>query len=458
MLRKILIANRGEIAVRIIKACRELGILSVAVYSEADKNSLHVKLADEAYCIGASQAKKSYLDISRIMTIAVHAKADAIHPGYGFLAENANFAKACVNANIIFIGPSSRAIANMGDKAIARRTMAAASVPIVPGTKDLITDFNEAKKIAENIGYPVLIKATAGGGGKGMRVVESSADLEKALHQAAQEAERSFGNAGVYLEKYLIHSRHVEIQIMADNYGNAVYLGERDCSVQRRHQKLLEEAPSPIMNKQLREKMGNAAVAAAKAVNYSGAGTVEFIVDEQKNFYFMEMNTRIQVEHPVTEMITGTDLIKTQILVASGETLPWSQNDIHINGWALECRINAEDPYNNFMPCPGTIETYKPPSGKGIRIDSAMYAGNVITPFYDSMIAKVIVWAPTRSKAIEKMAAALTDFTISGVKTTIDMHRKLLTDKIFCSGKADTNYLEDHLEEILKKPFAEPKD
>lgn len=458
MLRKILIANRGEIAVRIIKACRELGILSVAVYSEADKNSLHVKLADEAYCIGASQAKKSYLDISRIMTIAVHAKADAIHPGYGFLAENANFAKACVNANIIFIGPSSRAIANMGDKAIARRTMAAASVPIVPGTKDLITDFNEAKKIAENIGYPVLIKATAGGGGKGMRVVESSADLEKALHQAAQEAERSFGNAGVYLEKYLIHSRHVEIQIMADNYGNAVYLGERDCSVQRRHQKLLEEAPSPIMNKQLREKMGNAAVAAAKAVNYSGAGTVEFIVDEQKNFYFMEMNTRIQVEHPVTEMITGTDLIKTQILVASGETLPWSQNDIHINGWALECRINAEDPYNNFMPCPGTIETYKPPSGKGIRIDSAMYAGNVITPFYDSMIAKVIVWAPTRSKAIEKMAAALKDFTISGVKTTIDMHRKLLTDKIFCSGKADTNYLEDHLEEILKKPFAEPKD
>ncbi|TCS80106.1 acetyl-CoA carboxylase biotin carboxylase subunit [Pectinatus cerevisiiphilus] len=458
MLRKILIANRGEIAVRIIKACRELGILSVAVYSEADKNSLHVKLADEAYCIGASQAKKSYLDISRIMTIAVHAKADAIHPGYGFLAENANFAKACVNANIIFIGPSSRAIANMGDKAIARRTMAAASVPIVPGTKDLITDFNEAKKIAENIGYPVLIKATAGGGGKGMRVVESSADLEKALHQAAQEAERSFGNAGVYLEKYLIHSRHVEIQIMADNYGNAVYLGERDCSVQRRHQKLLEEAPSPIMNKQLREKMGNAAVAAAKAVNYSGAGTVEFIVDEQKNFYFMEMNTRIQVEHPVTEMITGTDLIKTQILVASGETLPWSQNDIHINGWALECRINAEDPYNNFMPCPGTIKTYKPPSGKGIRIDSAMYAGNVITPFYDSMIAKVIVWAPTRSKAIEKMAAALKDFTISGVKTTIDMHRKLLTDKIFCSGKADTNYLEDHLEEILKKPFAEPKD
>lgn len=453
MLRKILIANRGEIAVRIIKSCRELGILSVAVYSEADKNSLHVKLADEAYCIGASQAKKSYLDISRIITIAIHAKADAIHPGYGFLAENANFAKACVNAGIIFVGPSSNAISSMGDKAIARRTMSAALVPIIPGTKDLITDFNEAKKIADNIGYPVLIKATAGGGGKGMRVVDSSADLEKALHQAAQEAERSFGNAGVYLEKYLTHSRHVEIQIMADNYGHAVYLGERDCSLQRRHQKLLEEAPSPVMTEQLREKMGQAAVSAAKAVNYSGAGTVEFIVDEQKNFYFMEMNTRIQVEHPVTEMITGTDLIKAQILVAAGETLPWTQEDIHINGWAIECRINAEDPYNNFMPCPGTIQSYKPPAGSGIRVDSAMYAGNIITPFYDSMIAKVIVWAPTRDKAIEKMSDALKNFTITGVKTTIDMHRSLLADETFCAGKVDTNYLEDHLENILKKPL-----
>ncbi|MDQ0204670.1 acetyl-CoA carboxylase biotin carboxylase subunit [Pectinatus haikarae] len=453
MLRKILIANRGEIAVRIIKSCRELGILSVAVYSEADKNSLHVKLADEAYCIGASQAKKSYLDISRIITIAIHAKADAIHPGYGFLAENANFAKACVNAGIIFVGPSSNAISSMGDKAIARRTMSAALVPIIPGTKDLITDFNEAKKIADNIGYPVLIKATAGGGGKGMRVVDSSADLEKALHQAAQEAERSFGNAGVYLEKYLTHSRHVEIQIMADNYGHAVYLGERDCSLQRRHQKLLEEAPSPVMTEQLREKMGQAAVSAAKAVNYSGAGTVEFIVDEQKNFYFMEMNTRIQVEHPVTEMITGTDLIKAQILVAAGETLPWTQEDIHINGWAIECRINAEDPYNNFMPCPGTIQSYKPPAGSGVRVDSAMYAGNIITPFYDSMIAKVIVWAPTRGKAIEKMSDALKNFTITGVKTTIDMHRSLLADETFCAGKVDTNYLEDHLENILKKPL-----
>ncbi len=453
MFRKILIANRGEIAVRIIKACHEMGILSVAVYSKADKDSLHVKLADEAYCIGASQAKKSYLDISRIITIALHTKADAIHPGYGFLAENADFAKACINANINFIGPSSSAIASMGDKAIARQTMSKAAVPIIPGTKNLIVNSADAKKTAERIGYPVLIKATAGGGGKGMRVVDSSSELEKALHQAAQEAERSFGNAGVYLEKYLTHSRHVEIQIMADNYGNVVYLGERDCSVQRRHQKLLEEAPSPIITDVLRKKMGTAAVCAAKAVNYSGAGTIEFIVDEQKNFYFMEMNTRIQVEHPVTEMITGTDLIKAQIIVAAGEVLPWTQDDIHINGWAIECRINAEDPYNNFMPCPGVLTAYSPPAGSGIRIDSAMYTGNIITPFYDSMIAKVIVWAPMRDKAIEKMAYALNNFTITGVKTTIDMHRRLLANKIFLAGRIDTNYLEDHLEEILNKPL-----
>ncbi|WP_196593736.1 acetyl-CoA carboxylase biotin carboxylase subunit [Pectinatus sottacetonis] len=453
MFRKILIANRGEIAVRIIKACREMGILSTAVYSEADKNSLHVKLADESYCIGASQAKKSYLDITRIITTAQHAKADAIHPGYGFLAENPSFAKACVNANITFIGPSSTAMSSMGDKAIARQTMKKALVPIVPGTEGLITDIGEAKKIAGDIGYPVLIKATAGGGGKGMRVVDNGNELEKALHQASQEAERSFGNSGVYLEKYLTHSRHVEIQIMADNYGNAVYLGERDCSVQRRHQKLLEEAPSPVIDETLRSKMGLAAVAAAKAVKYSGAGTIEFIVDKQKNFYFMEMNTRIQVEHPVTEMITGTDLIKAQLLVAAGEILPWTQDDIHINGWAVECRINAEDPYNNFMPCPGTIDIYRPPAGNGIRVDSAMYSGNTITPFYDSMIAKVIVWAPTRDKAIKKMADALKNFTITGVKTTISMHRKLLASKDFIAAKIDTNYLEEHLEKILNKPL-----
>lgn len=451
MFKKVLIANRGEIAVRIIRACQDLGISTVAIYSEADKDSLHVRLADEAYCIGPSQAKKSYLDISRIIEAAKAAKADAIHPGYGFLAENADFADACVNYNIVYIGASGEAIRKMGDKAIARKTMQQAGVPVVPGTQDLIHDEQEARLTAEKIGYPVLIKATAGGGGKGMRVVEDSTDLVKALRQAAQEAERSFGNAGVYLEKYLTHSRHVEIQIMADNHGNVVYLGERDCSTQRRHQKVIEEAPSPIVSPQMRKEMGKAAVNAAKAVNYSGAGTVEFIVDKDKNFYFMEMNTRIQVEHPVTEMVTGTDLIKTQIMVAAGEVLPWTQHDIHMNGWAIECRINAEDPLHNFMPCPGRITKYKPPFGKGIRVDSAMYKDYLITPFYDSMIAKLIVWAPTRAEAIDKMENALSNFKIEGVNTTINLQKKILTTDAFKNALIDTNYLEEHLEEILNK-------
>ena len=451
MFKKVLIANRGEIAVRIIRACQDLGISTVAIYSEADKDSLHVRLADEAYCIGPSQAKKSYLDISRIIEAAKAAKADAIHPGYGFLAENADFADACVNYNIVYIGASGEAIRKMGDKAIARKTMQQAGVPVVPGTQDLIHDEQEARLTAEKIGYPVLIKATAGGGGKGMRVVEDSTDLVKALRQAAQEAERSFGNAGVYLEKYLTHSRHVEIQIMADNHGIVVYLGERDCSTQRRHQKVIEEAPSPIGSPQKRKEMGKAAVNAAKAVNYSGAGTVEFIDDKDKNFYFMEMNTRIQVEHPVTEMVTGTDLIKTQIMVAAGEVLPWTQHDIHMNGWAIECRINAEDPLHNFMPCPGRITKYKPPFGNGIRVDSAMYKDYLITPFYDSMIAKLIVWAPTRAEAIDKMENALSNFKIEGVNTTINLQKKILTTDAFKNALIDTNYLEEHLEEILNK-------
>ena len=451
MFKKVLIANRGEIAVRIIRACQDLGISTVAIYSEADKDSLHVRLADEAYCIGPSQAKKSYLDISRIIEAAKAAKADAIHPGYGFLAENADFADACVNYNIVYIGASGEAIRKMGDKAIARKTMQQAGVPVVPGTQDLIHDEQEARLTAEKIGYPVLIKATAGGGGKGMRVVEDSTDLVKALRQAAQEAERSFGNAGVYLEKYLTHSRHVEIQIMADNHGNVVYLGERDCSTQRRHQKVIEEAPSPIVSPKMRKEMGKAAVNAAKAVNYSGAGTVEFIVDKDKNFYFMEMNTRIQVEHPVTEMVTGTDLIKTQIMIAAGEVLPWTQHDIHMNGWAIECRINAEDPLHNFMPCPGRITKYKPPFGNGIRVDSAMYKDYLITPFYDSMIAKLIVWAPTRAEAIDKMENALSNFKIEGVNTTINLQKKILTTDAFKNALIDTNYLEEHLEEILNK-------
>lgn len=451
MFKKVLIANRGEIAVRIIRACHELGINTVAIYSEADRDALHVRLADEAYCIGPSQAKKSYLDISRIIEAAKAAKADAIHPGYGFLAENADFADACVNYNIAYIGASGEAIRKMGDKAVARKTMQKAGVPVVPGTQDLIHDEQEARLTAEKIGYPVLIKATAGGGGKGMRVVEDSTDLVKALRQAAQEAERSFGNAGVYLEKYLTHSRHVEIQIMADNHGNVVYLGERDCSTQRRHQKVIEEAPSPVVSSDMRKEMGKAAVNAAKAVNYSGAGTVEFIVDKDRNFYFMEMNTRIQVEHPVTEMVTGTDLIKTQIMVAAGEVLPWTQHDIHMNGWAIECRINAEDPLHNFMPCPGRITKYKPPFGNGIRVDSAMYKDYLITPFYDSMIAKLIVWAPTRAEAIDKMEEALSNFKIEGVNTTINLQKKILTTEAFKNAVIDTNYLEEHLEEILNK-------
>lgn len=451
MFKKVLIANRGEIAVRIIRACHELGINTVAIYSEADRDALHVRLADEAYCIGPSQAKKSYLDISRIIEAAKAAKADAIHPGYGFLAENADFADACVNYNIAYIGASGEAIRKMGDKAVARKTMQEAGVPVVPGTQDLIHDEQEARLTAEKIGYPVLIKATAGGGGKGMRVVEDSTDLVKALRQAAQEAERSFGNAGVYLEKYLTHSRHVEIQIMADNHGNVVYLGERDCSTQRRHQKVIEEAPSPVVSPDMRKEMGKAAVNAAKAVNYSGAGTVEFIVDKDRNFYFMEMNTRIQVEHPVTEMVTGTDLIKTQIMVAAGEVLPWTQHDIHMNGWAIECRINAEDPLHNFMPCPGRITKYNPPFGNGIRVDSAMYKDYLITPFYDSMIAKLIVWAPTRAEAIDKMEEALSNFKIEGVNTTINLQKKILTTEAFKNAVIDTNYLEEHLEEILNK-------
>ena len=449
MLKKVLIANRGEIACRAIRTCHQLGMKAVAVYSKVDQESLHVKLADEAYCIGSAQAQKSYLHIPSLLAVAKASGADAVYPGYGFLAENAIFARAVNNAGLIFIGPSPEAIENMGDKAIARKTMHQAGVAIVPGTENLIADEQEAKVIAEKIGYPVLIKAAAGGGGKGMRVVHGSSELVKALRQAAAEAERSFGNSGIYLEKYLTVARHIEIQIMADNFGNVVYLGERDCSTQRRHQKLLEEAPSPVMDARTRKAMGEAAVRAAKAANYSGAGTVEFIVDDEKNFYFMEMNTRIQVEHPVTEAVTGTDLVETQFLAASDQPLPWKQKDIKIKGWAIECRINAEDIKNNFMPCPGKITRYKAPEGEGIRVDSAVYAGYTVSPFYDSMIAKLIVWAPDRKKAIARMEQALADFKIEGIKTTIELQKKLLNSKVFRDGEMHTSYLEKHLEEII---------
>ena len=450
MLHKVLIANRGEIALRIIKACELLNIRSVAVYSTADKDALPTLVADEAYCIGSAQAKKSYLDIASIIEVAIRSGADAIHPGYGFLAENADFAEAVTNAGLRFIGPSSEAIRRMGDKAAARKTMMAAGVPVVPGSQGLVTDIGEAKEVAASIGYPVLIKATAGGGGKGMRVVHTPEEMEKALRQSSAEAEMSFGNGGVYLEKYLENSRHVEIQIMADDFGNVVYLGERDCSTQRRHQKLIEEAPSPIVDAPMRAQMGAAAVAAARAVHYSGAGTVEFIVDKDRHFYFMEMNTSIQVEHPVTEMVTNTDLVKEQLLVAGGQKLSWTQDDIRLHGWAIECRINAEDYQNNFMPCPGKIKVYMPPQGDGIRVDSCAFSGYEITPFYDSMIAKLIVWAPDRAQAIAKMQDALKHFRIEGVKTSIPLQRKLMQNADFAAGKVDTTYLEKHLDRILQ--------
>ncbi|MCF6094448.1 acetyl-CoA carboxylase biotin carboxylase subunit [Microaerobacter geothermalis] len=444
MFNKVLIANRGEIAVRIIRACREMGIYTVAVFSEADREALHVRLADEAYCIGPTPSKESYLNLTNIMSVATLTESNAIHPGYGFLAENADFAEICEACNITFIGPSAEAITKMGAKAVARETMKEAGVPVVPGTDGIIKEIDEAIKTAKEIGYPVIVKATAGGGGKGMRVAYSEDELKKAINMAQKEAETAFGNPGVYLEKYLEEPRHVEIQIIADKQGNVVHLGERDCSIQRRHQKLIEEAPSPALNPELREQMGAAAVAAAKAVNYSGAGTVEFLLDKHGNFYFMEMNTRIQVEHPVTELITGVDLIKEQISVAAGNPLSLRQEDIAFNGWAIECRINAENPSKNFMPSPGKIQMYLPPGGPGTRVDSAAYPGYVISPFYDSMIAKVIVWGKTREDAISRMKRALVEFVIEGIDTTIPFHLSVLDHQAFVSGDFNTKFLETY--------------
>lgn len=444
MFQKVLIANRGEIAVRVIRACRELGIRTVAVYSEADRDALHVKMADEAYCIGPTASKDSYLNIANIMSVATKVGADAIHPGYGFLAENADFAEICAACNITFIGPDPEAIVKMGDKSTAKETMKAAGVPTVPGTDGLIEDIDDAIRTANEIGYPVMVKATAGGGGRGMRVAVNDEDLEKAIRQAQSEAKTAFGNPGVYLEKFVEGPRHVEIQIMADKYGNVVYLGERDCSIQRRHQKLIEEAPSPALSEELRKQMGEAAVAAAKAVNYHGAGTVEFLVDKYGQFYFMEMNTRIQVEHPVTELVTGIDLINEQILVAAGQPLSFSQDDVKLNGWAIECRINAENPAKNFMPSPGRINNYLAPGGFGVRVDSAAYAGYTIPPYYDSMIAKLIVWGKDRQEAIERMKRALGEFVVDGITTTIPFHLKVMDHEVFISGEFDTKFLDTY--------------
>ena len=445
MFKKILIANRGEIALRIIRACKELDIKTVAVYSDADQDSLHVKFADEAYCIGPAQSTRSYLNKANIISAAEVTGADAIHPGYGFLAENANFAEICEDCGIKFIGPAPEALENMGAKAVARETMIKAGIPVVPGTEGIIKGDEEALKVAKEIGYPVMVKASAGGGGKGMRIAQSKHDLLKAIQTAQSEAEAAFGNGEVYIEKYVEEPRHIEFQILADNFGNTVYLGERDCSIQRRNQKLLEEAPSSALTQEMREKMGAVAVKAAKAVNYSNAGTIEFLLDKHNDFYFIEMNTRIQVEHPVTEMITGIDLIKEQIRIAAGEPLGYTQEDVKINGWAIECRINAEDPARNFMPSPGTITTYHPPGGNGVRIDSAAYQGYSIPPYYDSMVGKLIVWGKNREEAINRMERALGEFVIEGIKTTIPFQLKILENAFFRRGEIYTNFIQRRL-------------
>jgi acetyl-CoA carboxylase biotin carboxylase subunit len=441
---KILVANRGEIAVRIVRACRELGIETVAVYSEADREALHVRLADEAYCIGPTVSKESYLNFTNIMSVALLTGADAIHPGYGFLSENADFAEICAECGVTFIGPSADAISRMGDKSVAKATMREANVPVIPGSVGLVDTVEDAVAIARDIGYPVIIKATAGGGGKGIRIAEDEEMLIQQITVAQQEAQANFGNSGVYLEKYLTGMKHVEIQIIADKHGNVVHLGERDCSVQRRRQKLVEEAPCPILTPETRRQMGEAAVRAARAVNYSGAGTLEFLLGPDGKFYFMEMNTRIQVEHPVTEMITGIDLIKEMIRVAEGEPLSFKQEDVVIDGWAIECRINAEDPDRSFMPSPGKVSFYLPPGGYGVRVDSAVYPGYTISPHYDSMVAKLIVWAPSRDEAVARMKRALSEFDVEGIKTTIPFHLKLMEHRKFLSGTHDIKFLEEH--------------
>jgi acetyl-CoA carboxylase biotin carboxylase subunit len=441
MFKKVLIANRGEIAVRIIRACRELGIHTVTVYSTADKHALHAKIADEAVCIGPAATKDSYLNAAAIIEACKMTGAEAVHPGFGFLSENADFAELCLKNNIVFIGPRPESIRMLGDKAAAKETMKAAGVPVIPGSDGAVPDMEAAKKLCKEIGCPLMVKASAGGGGRGIRLVEHPEDLEAAITAAKQEALNFFGNDEVYMEKFIVNPKHIEVQILADSYGNTVYLGERDCSMQRRNQKVLEETPSPIMTPELRAKMGKAAVAAAKACGYTNAGTIEFLVDADRNFYFMEMNTRIQVEHPITEAVTGIDLVKQQILIADGEKLPFAQEDITIRGHAIECRINAENPALNFRPSPGQITALHIPGGPGIRVDSSAYQGYTIPPYYDSMIAKLIVHAPTREEAIAKMKWALAEFIVDGVDTNIDFQLSLIRDSLFEKGTYDIGYL-----------------
>jgi acetyl-CoA carboxylase biotin carboxylase subunit len=441
MFHKVLIANRGEIAVRIIRACKELGIKTVAVYSQADIHSLHVKLADESVCIGPAPSAQSYLNINAIISAAELTDAEAIHPGYGFLAENAKFAEVCEKCGITFIGPTAESMRIMGDKISARQAVIKQGVPILPGTKEGVHSVEEAVKVAKEIGFPVIIKATAGGGGRGMKIVHSQAALPNAFATARAEALSGFGNAEVYIERYCEKPRHVEIQILGDKHGHVIHLGERDCSIQRRHQKLIEEAPSTVVTPEIRKAMGDAAVRAAAAVGYNSAGTVEFLVDKQNNFYFMEMNTRIQVEHPVTEMITGVDLVREQIRSAAGIPLRFKQEDIQFRGHAIECRINAEDPFK-FTPCPGKITAYHPPGGFGVRVDSFVYDQYTVVPNYDSLIGKLIVHADTREEAIKRMARALDEFRIEGIKTTIFFHKRIMAHKDFIEGDIDTSFLE----------------
>lgn len=443
MIKKILIANRGEIAVRIIRACREMGIETVAVYSEADREALHTKLADEAVCIGPAPSSESYLSMDRILSATIVTGADAIHPGFGFLSENSKFAELCEQCNITFIGPDSNVIARLGNKQEARNTMMAAGVPVIPGTTEPIYDVKTGKEEAEKIGYPVIVKAALGGGGKGMRVADTPEEFESAFQTAQKETQMAFGDRTMYIEHFVQHPRHIEFQILADSCGNVIHLGERDCSIQRNHQKMIEESPSAALNDGLREKMGEAAVKAARAAGYVNAGTIEFLLEKNNNFYFMEMNTRIQVEHPVTEWVTGIDLVKEQIRIASGKKLSYRQEDVHLTGHSIECRINAENPKKGFRPSPGTVKDMYLPGGKGIRIDSAIYSGYTIPPYYDSMVAKLIVWAKNRKEAIAKMRSALGEIIIEGIDTNVDYQYEILNHPDYISGDIDIGFIEN---------------
>jgi acetyl-CoA carboxylase biotin carboxylase subunit len=447
---KILVANRGEIALRIIRACKELGLRTVAVYSEADANSLHVRFADEEVCIGPGPVSESYLDAKRVIAAAEVTNADAIHPGYGFLAENADFAEICESCEIVFIGPKPKVISMLGDKSMAKKTMRDAGVPTIPGSEGVVATYENAVEVAKNVGYPIMVKASAGGGGRGMRLVNTPDELKQAFDTARAEANAAFGSPDVYIEKFVPNPRHVEIQIMADNFGNVIHMGERDCTVQRRHQKLIEESPSPIITEQLRHKMGQAAVMGAKAAGYTGAGTFEFLVDPEGNFYFMEANTRIQVEHTVTEMVTSIDMVRLQIELAAGEKMPFTQSDIKFNGHSIECRINAEDTDKNFGPRPGRINTFHVPGGLGVRVDTHAYAGYDMPPYYDSLIAKLVTWGKDRGEALVRMRRALDEFIVEGVPTPINLYKNIFEDPIFIFGNYDTGYVEKFL--AGKKP------